>query len=88
MTTEAEAKTKWCPAVRYVPERGFKWGRIFAAINRWVGDGEVQTNPSPARCIGSDCMWWRKTADKQIGADGFEGAKFVPAGFCGMAGKP
>ena len=54
--TEDEAKTKWCPMVRYLA--------IFSNE-----DGERETagcynraansiNATPCRCIASDCMWW------------------------------
>lgn len=46
MTTEAEAKTKWCP-----------FGRIGHRDGIAMND---PANPNfSARCIGSDCMAWR-----------------------------
>jgi hypothetical protein len=51
--TEEEAKTKWCPFVR------FGWGDVrnsAPGINRCgSGDGEM----SESKCIGSACMAWR-----------------------------
>ena len=49
MLTEAEAREKWCPMVRYVS------GDDDAPANRWSG----VNNPSPCRCIASQCMAWR-----------------------------
>lgn len=57
---ETEARTKWCPMVRYVPARKFSFGRIKAAVNRWLDDDDAQPNPEPCRCIASDCMAWRR----------------------------
>lgn len=44
--TEDEAKTKWCPMVRYKSING-------EGINRWDSFTD-----SLSRCIGSDCMMW------------------------------
>jgi hypothetical protein len=55
--TEDEAKTKWCPFVRF---------QTFDSppANRWKQqlpeDEPYALNPIPCRCIGSACMAWRK----------------------------
>lgn len=56
---EQDHKSLWCPMVRYVPARSFAFGRIGAAINRWLDNGEKALNPDPAKCIGSACAMWR-----------------------------
>lgn len=43
--TEEEAKSKWCPMIRY--ERDL--------VNR------SSPHPQNMNCIGSDCMMWRTT---------------------------
>lgn len=56
LMTEEEAKTKWCPQVRYGAFQE-------PAANRWKQsapeDQPHALNPVPCRCIGSDCMAWR-----------------------------
>ena len=76
MYTEEEAKTKWCPFVRYSVENASKWKR---AINRWVSVNDMQLNPEPCHCIASECMVWRWDTD-----DGYPAKE----GYCGLAGKP
>jgi hypothetical protein len=49
--TEKDARTKWCPFVRYVTGEEDDQ----APANRWPDF----TNPPPCRCIASDCMMWR-----------------------------
>ena len=88
--TEEEAKTKWCPFVRYTEymtndetEDG-----IPAVINipppahnRWSADGEgtggEACEADQFLCIGSDCMAWRWD---------YDGAS-TTHGFCGLASK-
>ncbi len=59
MTTEAEAKTKWCPFAR----TGVLAGSGAVSVNRHVTDD--MPNPQDrviedcTRCIGSACMMWR-----------------------------
>ena len=84
--TEDEAKTKWCPFARYVSIRG-------EGINRWIHEGETQTNPEPSRCIASDCMAWRwTTAPDRAESYAREAPRahrehpFVAKGHCGLAG--
>ena len=77
MTTEAEAKTKWCPFARYTSYNG-------NGINRWVRSDDQNLNPDPAHCIGSDCMAWRKHTELSMDGRG----TLVDAGYCGLAGTP
>jgi len=58
MITEEEARKKWCPFVRYVPARKFSFGRIVAAVNRWIDSNDSQKNPNMCCCIASECMAW------------------------------
>lgn len=48
VVTEEEAKTKWCPFVRY---------GATAAVNR---DFQSQYSDRHCHCIGSACMAWRR----------------------------
>ncbi len=81
--TEDEAKTKWCPMVRYGV----------------ADDGKCSTNRSPevwgpqhgatsrvnAHCIGSQCMAWRLMPKLE---DPASGIKMIPdGGYCGLAGE-
>ena len=70
--TEAEAKTKWCPMVRFntldINESDSNRG-VF------VRSGNIQC------CIASDCMMWRSTGYTDHGMTG-------KSGYCGLAGKP
>lgn len=76
MFTEEDAKTKWCPQVRYLAIFRDAMGarECSGAYNRAAED-IIGTS----KCIASDCMMWR-----------FEnGSPAYPAtkGFCGLAGK-
>ena len=61
--TENEAKTKWCPHVRY----GL---RDQDTSNRWTfydKNDEARHIPDECKCIASDCMMWIKdTGEWQI----------------------
>lgn len=65
--TEAEARTKWCPFSRYSvggDTHGNRWKQSLPE------DEPHALNPVPCRCIGSDCMAWRRThefADLPVG---------------------
>lgn len=48
MSTEAEARDKWCPMVRTGLTAGM-------AVNHHIGDDVYDET----RCIGSKCMMWR-----------------------------
>ena len=91
--TEDEAKTKWCPMVRYVSPRRFSlWGelnqKITAAINRWKDFEDTQTNPEMCRCIASECMMWRATDNEYAPENPSNPPDYVggkPAGYCGLS---
>jgi hypothetical protein len=77
--TEEEAKTKWCPHVRFL-DLGIEDDQ---PCNRHADDingKEAGYNPKYARCIGSACMMWRWKAHYA--------EESLSNGFCGLAGKP
>ena len=63
MITEEEARKKWCPFVRYVPAVIFSFGRIVAAVNRWIDSNDSQENPRMCRCIASERIHWVEIVD-------------------------
>ncbi len=65
---ESEAKTKWCPMVRYGAD----------AINKDIEDGPYY---HAYRCIGSDCMMWRQ--QRNLEDDGTV-TLLVDEGYCGL----
>lgn len=72
--TEEEAKAKWCPEARMLPNApGYGAGNRFA-------DDPHPIFMAETRCIGSACMAWRWLAE----ARGFSST----LGFCGKAGTP
>lgn len=75
--TEDEAKTKWCPMVRYVSTRG-------EGINRWISEDDAQPSPDMAKCLGSGCMMWRE--DRLRGGAMLGVGAEVIGGHCGLAG--
>ena len=96
--TEEEAKTKWCPFVRFTDETD----GTYAVTNRGdVCDRSHNQNARDlSRCIGSDCMAWRfemRICDKKTGKPIPLGQSYLKGtaelrpttnGFCGLAGKP
>ena len=54
--TEDEAKTKWCPFVRYAIVSKYV---VSSGANRLGDDVGYHENASQCRCIGSACMAWR-----------------------------
>lgn len=74
--TEDEAKTKWCPAVRFVPATDSH----HAFDNR----GDAFDPMRVPGCIGSACMAWRVTYENR----GIHGSHVKSGGFCGLAGAP
>lgn len=72
MYTEDEAKTKWCPQVRF--HGNYEHG---GGDNRPVEGCGVQ-------CLGSGCMMWRWAKGASV-ADSINGKR---PGYCGLAGKP
>ena len=75
--TEDEAKTKWCPMVRYRSDRFPNHG-----INRWSDVGDNQKTPDMAMCIASGCAMWQWFAVTVAGP-----GKSEFSGYCGLAGK-
>lgn len=81
--TEDEAKTKWCPSARSLPEGSEGSG------NRWPKNDDDTPNEFADHnaCIGSACMAWRWSGAFPLPDD-------PPAiserynGYCGLAGKP
>lgn len=71
--TEDEAKTKWCPMVRFGHVAGM-------AINRYaqMQKGAVDSWYEQTRCIASECMMWRYNIANATNGPGF----------CGLAGDP
>ena|SRR3990167_11273489 len=99
MLTEDEAKTKWCPWVRFVTpsaEDNAPRNRLSAEYPERIEDWN--------RCIGSACMMWRWTEkpnpdwkpDSPMPWYPQEHPDDKPAlyiedktrGYCGLAGKP
>lgn len=90
--TEEEAKTKWCPMVRFS-------GGELNVIDR-IAQQKVMNNRSKAidigttvgavsTCIGSACMAWRWRTIEITGADmpPYKFAQSDKEGFCGLAGS-
>ncbi len=81
--TEDEAKTKWCPMIR------FSLGEVAHYSNR---EEVADASNAKSRCIGSACMMWRISHRmySKIGADGFptKDSNEIFEGYCGLAGKP
>ena len=57
--TEAESKTKWCPFAQFVTFRD-REGRTRALSNRESFTPADDPNVPSDRCLGSQCMAWRK----------------------------
>lgn len=75
MTTEAEAKTKWCPMGRSLPLRQYGG----------AGQNRGYSEDNWTYCIGSACMMWRVTPGHSDGGGGYRPSGH---GYCGLAGKP
>lgn len=72
--TEDEAKTKWCPMVRWSHAQGYDDVFTNREANQSFGSGVA--------CIGSACMWWRERSEA------IPGNHAVIGGYCGGAGNP
>ena len=83
--TEDEAKTKWCPMVR------FHLGEIAHYSNR---EETADKANKASRCIASNCMMWVPTGNECsavnecIPVERRAPQICKPAGYCGLAGKP
>ncbi len=94
--TEVEAKTKWCPHVRYLAVfRDAEGNRETAGcFNR----GYEDTGLDNSLCIGSACMMWRwhepwtSSAEEGVGGDLVLRLSRKPGepkrGFCGLSARP
>jgi hypothetical protein len=76
LTTEQEARAKWCPFVRVAGDN-----RLMNTLT----DGFVNSNAS-FHCIASECMAWRSQTISHT-KRGFEEA-LRAYGFCGLAARP
>lgn len=83
--TEDEAKTKWCPFVRYTVEQE---EGVTPARNAWIEYSKKQRIPEMARCIASQCMAWRTRERVLEGVKISDKPATVLDGHCGLAGTP
>jgi len=70
--TEEEAKTKWCPMVRFT-------GAGTATDQEWATNRGGDYGAQAFKCIGSECMAWR-------GYYVMKDTEKVHHGYCGLAG--
>ena len=73
ITTEAEAKTKWCPMARVAITFNYNMAQCAATANRY-------DSKALGYCIGSDCAVWNWLVDED-----FEPERL---GCCGLIYKP
>lgn len=78
ITTEDEAKTKWCPHTRVMNINGDGGG------NKWDKTAAPAESPHNSLCIGSACMMWRWAGE----APDANWSDRPRKGYCGLAGKP
>jgi len=82
--TESEAKTKWCPMVRfYVADHDHY-------DNKPQNDGFGKADKNSGFCIGSACMMWRWNEPQNINFKGDPPYSMVGEdmnGYCGLSGK-
>lgn len=93
MTTEEEAKTKWCPFIKFSDEGpdAYSMSNRGEVLHRDVEPATI------ARCIGSACMAWRKGKDAwqrpngaviQTQVEPRDGqGRWVSQGYCGAFGE-
>jgi hypothetical protein len=99
LTTEAEAKTKWCPHARVIV------GRILSQDTHTITNPQSphnrvsfgaggQATPGGSHCLGSGCMFWRWAGwlNRSSGCvashcpeEDRDGDRL---GYCGAAGRP
>ena len=71
MMTEEEARTKWCPQIRWTSSDKY--------------DDSFDNRGANCMCIASDCMMWVETDNESYPTDNdFEEPKYYPAGHCGL----
>jgi hypothetical protein len=79
--TEQEAKSKWCPMVRFqIGPQDATWQGT-AYDNR----GQAMNGWSTCLCIASECMMWREDRNYSNGIN--TPTYVVIGGYCGLAGK-
>jgi hypothetical protein len=82
ITTEHEAKTRWCPFSRVAVDWLGESGTVAATANRGLTTPAYPRGSSDhANCLGSGCMAWRWWDDE-------EPEIFERRGYCGLAGCP
>ncbi|MCK7474055.1 MAG: hypothetical protein MZV49_12190 [Rhodopseudomonas palustris] len=78
LLTEEQARSKWCPMVRYEGDDGGSWNRGSAK------DDPTNTARSPeyysCACVASSCMAWRILRADIPGGES--------RGYCGAFGRP
>lgn len=88
LLTETDAKTRWCPMVRYADHyHGSTFNRGGLPNNVW--DISPDSAAYLCNCIASRCMMWRWLADDTLRGrfdkpTAEEAARRL--GFCGLAG--
>lgn len=82
--TEEEAKNKWCPMCRIMIT-----GEIIVSPGSRAVFKEGDNVCANDGCIASNCMMWRATDNVSTASyPGDFKAKSLPAGYCGLGGKP
>ena len=75
---EEEARTKWCPMVRFYANREVLTKKGFT-------DGRLDYD---SNCIASDCMMWVATDNEGYPSTNKHGecdnSAYYPAGYCGL----
>ena len=76
--TEDEAKTKWCPHVRFVDCED----RLY--------DNRPSSMQNGAKCLGAGCMAWRWQPNWGESPENPAACTELPPieGYCGLAGRP
>jgi len=71
--TEKQAKTKICPIIP----------------SKFIIHTEAGSREGVIYCYASDCMMWRYGGEVEVPVyHGEAGKRFVPGGYCGLAGIP
>lgn len=81
--TEEEAKTKWCPKVRYLAIFRDDTGKreIAGCYNRSANSTDIMD----CNCIASECMWWvwDVTPANAATENAYANVGSIPLGHCG-----